>query len=714
MRWNSQPRAELMPRNVSYYKKSIANSKKSTYTPIIKNQDELIAFLNAYTEADVRDLAAVDLSTQDLSPQQLTKLLEWHPKIHYKLKKTGSLESLKRAFSKGYVLSDIKMTLSDSKQIEDFLSLCERKREHTLFASKARLDLSGTQFSAEQFKRLLAILEENSNIRHLVLNDCGIKDEYFMPKAKAHKPTTAFKHLRTLALRDNALRAQQVVREAKDIIELDLSGNAISEMMYLTHLDQFLKESGAKLKRLRFEHMKAGRMGILNLWLSKKSRISEHLRELDLRGSNPALGFIESLHHNMTALRSFALSDFTHLEGANYANGKGSLLDSVLSIEHLEKLTLQNCKLTSAGLNKIFATNGIRQLDLSKNPSLFTVKATGSSGNLAPASALKWQKNAKLRVLHLNECTVREEHLQKIIENFPGLRKLGIASSNTSLEKLVALVSGLSGLKSLDLRNAGISGAGFGTPTSPRRRKPGEIQNPSERLKPLIDAFNKNDKLKELHISDSVFVSRMVLKDFLLSLVYVTRVNGMCKAKYIKQLEHLEQLRKMETKPASLETSQSRTQFALKPEEQGSLLGQSESTAATTVLIHPSSSTQGLPVQHSTSARSVQSDAGSSAPEEGYSIQEEQTPSLQVESSGSPESEHTQATSIELLALIKLHGSAELIEMAHKMFHSKQQRPKHQHSQANQFFGGKQKVKVLQLNKLGSVPESSQEGISPK
>lgn len=714
MRWKSQPRVQRMPRNVSYYRKSIANcvSKgKKSYSPVIKSAAELRAFLHAFTEADVRTLDTIDLTVLDIQPKELAKLQEWHPGSRYKLKKTGTLESFKRACIEGYVLSDIKFKLSSPTEIDDFLTLCENHAE-TLFVEQTRLDLSGTLFSSVQFKRLLDIVERNNNLRHLSLNGCGIRDEYFASKDKAHKPTEAFRHLHTLSLCDNAIRHQQVVRRAAHLRRLDLSGNPISQLLYFMHMDNFLRESKASLQHLSLKKIKADRRTPLNILVGTSESMGKTLRVLDLRGSEPSLGAIESLPYSMKALRRLALSGLTHLEGSNYSNGGGSLLDNILSIERLDDLTLQDCRLTSAGLGKIFATNGLRRLDLTNNSSLFTVKVSGSSGNLAAAPGLKWEKNTKMRTLVLNGCTVRDNELQNISTHFPGLRELAITSANISLNQLVASLTGLTELKSLDLREASIAGALSATPTSPRKRKPAETPKPSDRLKPLIEAFNKRDTLKELYISDMVFASRTVLKEFLDALLYVKRINGMSKAKYLAELE-----KKIEA--AALQPSHSRTHVAIKLEAPAdSLQGKSESTVAT-VLVHPDSSFMLAPVQHSASIGSVQSDAGSSEQPslqgEPVSVSTELRDSLQVEASseGQHQGGHTAESSRKLFELIRLRGDTKLLHDASLILQPRAETTvvKPHHVSRNSLFSGRSKPPKLNLP---PVQESSQEGFSPK
>lgn len=709
-----------MLRNLAYYQKTITQNTKRIFTPIIKTPQEFEAFITAFKQADVKHLAIINLSNLDIRPEQLAKLQEQHKHIRFKLKKTGSLESFKRACIEGFLLSDVKFRLSDSVEIEDFFTLCEAQASK-LFTSPMRLDLSGTTFSPEQFKRLLAIIESHECIQHLSLNGCGIRDEHFVPKGKPSKPTTAFKHLRSLSLRDNGIKYQQVVYGAKYLGSLDLSGNMLSKWTYLQLLDSQLKESGASLKKLLLENIDASREPLLNLWSSQSEAIAQTLNTLDLRGSNPALGSIESLPHKMKALRRFALSGLTHLEGENYANGGGSLLEHVLKIERLEDLTLQNCKLSVSGLSKILSTNGIRRLDLSDNPSLFTVKVNGSSDSLAASPALKWKKNEKLRALNLNRCTVRDNELQNIMTHFPGLRELSLAGANISLKKLEALISGLQELRILGLQNAGIANANFTFPVSPRKRKASEPASPLALLKPLIDACNQRESLQEIHVTDMIFSSRTTLKDCLQALVHIKKVNGMPKGRYLALLDEYIQAHSASSSPAQ----QSRMQMPLASEK---ATAQSESDCiVSTLVVNPSSSaiqTISHTLQkHSPAGKNVQSDAGSSSEWEEQAdtphpkVQQQADLSVQVQSSDDVEPEHTAQTSVALLALIKLSGNQELIQQAGDIVHNKarpeQPRGPKPRSIVAESIWGKRNMPVLPLANLPSVPESSQE-FSPK
>lgn len=683
MIWISKLREQPMPRTVKFYTNSIATSQNTTYTPKIKGNRELQAFVKAYTSSDVRKFDALDLSKVEISPEVLKQLQEWHPLCKIKLKKTGSFESFKKACDGEYAISDIKFTLSIT-ELEDFLTLCEVSG-NDLFVPPTRLDLSGTPFTEPQFRRLLAILENNSAIQHLNLNNCGIQDHYFADKAKPHKPTTAFKHLHSLKLSNNKLKHQHVVYMAKALSELDLSGNLLSRSTYLTFVDACLKQSGAKLKRLYLQNTGDSSAPFLNLWSSQSESLAKTLVELDLRGSNPSLGGIETLHH-MKALRRLALSDLTHLEGSNYSNSKSSLLDSILRIERLEDLTLQRCKLSTIGLNKVFATDGIRKLDLSDNPSLFTVKVSGSSANIASVPPLVWKSNAKLRALVLNGSTVRDRELHNIAEHFQGLRTLGIAGSNISFNALQSALGHLTELKSLDLTDAGMTGANLANLSSPRKRRnftPDHLPNP---LKSLIDAFNQRDSLKKLFLSETFLGSRIHLKEFLLALNHVTTVNGLPKARYLKNLEQI-----IAENAKKNQSSQSRTNLAIKPEIPAD-------TSVETVVVHPSStSTQPPAVKQSSSIRSLESDAGSSEPQNSDFVD-----SMKVETSSEGE-KHSEESSRRLFALIKSAGNIELFNQAKQILV-----PKNTSVSQRGLFARH----VPPLN-LSSVPESSQEGRTP-
>ncbi|XP_076836606.1 NACHT, LRR and PYD domains-containing protein 12-like [Brachyhypopomus gauderio] len=405
--------------------------KRSTVSDFLKNAvDKALQSENGHLDLFLRFLLGLSLESNQALLQDL-------------LTETGSSSHSKEETVK-YIKKRIRKSPSTEKSINLFHCLNELNdnslvQDVQIHLSRGDYHLSGASLSPAQWSALVfMLLNSEDELDEFDLRKYGSSEECLLkllPVVRASRKA----NLSCCSITEEgcaALCSALRSNPSSNLRELNLNSSNPRDSG-VKQLSALLEGPHCKLEKIELEHCSIRKEGCAALCSALMSNPSSHLRELNLNSNIPGNSGVkqlsalledphcklEKLHLSRcsipeegcaalcSALRSNPSSHLRELNLKYNQPGKSGVkqLSALLEDPHckLEKLDLSNCSITEEGCAALCSalrsnpSSHLRELNLDYNK-------PGSSG-VKQLSALLEDPHCKLEILHLSDCSIREE-----------------------------------------------------------------------------------------------------------------------------------------------------------------------------------------------------------------------------------------------------------------------------------------------------------------